>query len=85
MRCVGLPTIEEWRSVLERARKEGNFVGVDEEAFPMDFAVFVRYQKDLKRKIASRYPLPAPLRLEQLENFLQEHGDGYPVQWTGIT
>jgi hypothetical protein len=78
--AVGLPTIEEWREVLSFARKTGSFVGVDEDAFPMDFATFVRYQTELKN-VPARYPMPGMLTLNQLDRFLQEAGDRYMVKW----
>lgn len=78
---IGLVPIERWRGILTRAEKAGRFVGVDESAYPRDFAVFVRYYFDLKRKIHSRYPMPAPLTLDQLDDFLKERPGRYPVQW----
>jgi hypothetical protein len=77
---VGLVPIERWRSLLGKARKGGNFVGVDEERFPRDFATFVRYHTDMK-KIPARYPRPGPLALGGLDAFLDEAGDRYPVRW----
>jgi hypothetical protein len=79
--CVGLPSIDRWREVLKRAQKRGDFLGVDERRFPLDFATFVRYYTQLKRKVAARYPLPGPLALEQLDQFLEQFGDRYPVEW----
>jgi hypothetical protein len=77
---VGLVPIERWRSILQRARQRGRFIGVDEQAFPRDFATFVRYYTDLKQ-IPARYPPPAPLALSQLDAFLEEAAGHYPVQW----
>jgi hypothetical protein len=77
---IGLAPIERWRSVLQRARKHGSFVGVDEGRFPRDFAAFVRYHTDLK-KIPSRYPMPRPLPLTWLEEFLGRTNDSYSVRW----
>jgi hypothetical protein len=37
---VGLPSIEEWRAVLKRARKNGRFAGVFERAYPAHFGIF---------------------------------------------
>jgi hypothetical protein len=48
---IGLTSIEEWRRLLGRARQHGAFVGVDEEVYPRDFAVFVR----LPRKVGRAY------------------------------
>ncbi len=77
---VGLVPIERWRSILRRAGKRGAFVGVDEQRFPRDFATFIRYYTEVK-KIPARYPLPGPLALSQLEAFLEQAGDRYPVRW----
>jgi hypothetical protein len=79
--CVGLPSIERWRKTLRRARRHGSFVGVDEDRFPRDYATFVRYHTEMQ-KIPARYPLPGPLVLSQLDAFLQERGDLYPVEWS---
>jgi hypothetical protein len=73
--CVGLTPIERWREALKRARRRGEFLGVNEQRFPLDFATFVRYYAELKRKIPARYALPRPLTLGE------EAGDRYPVQW----
>jgi hypothetical protein len=78
---VGLPSIEEWRSVPRRARKRGHFVGVDEQRFPRDFGVFARYHPDLARKVLARYPIPGPLELSQLDTFLAQASGRYPVHW----
>jgi hypothetical protein len=77
---VGLPEIERWRAVLERARKRGSFVGVDEERFPRDYAVNVRYHEALKT-VLPRHPMPGPLPLRRLDGFLEWQGDRYPVCW----
>lgn len=81
--AVGLPPIERWYNILEHARKTGSMLGVDPQAFPRDFAVFVRYYQDIK-KIAARYPMPGPLALEQLEQFLDQQGERYRVQWLDL-
>jgi hypothetical protein len=78
---IGLTPIEHWRRILLRARKEGAFIGVDERAYPRDFAVFVRYHFELRRKIHSRYPMPPPLSLNQLDDFLAQRHGRYAVQW----
>ena len=78
---IGLTPIEEWRAILGRARKKGAFVGVDERAYPRDFAVFVRYYYDLQRKIQARYPMPPSVALNRLDEFLSQAPTRYPVQW----
>lgn len=78
---IGLASIEQWRSVLKRAKQRGEFVGVDEKVYPRDFASMIRYYTDLKEKISERYPLPKALTLEQLDRFIEEKGDRFPIQW----
>jgi hypothetical protein len=78
---IGLTSIDEWRRLLGCARKQGAFVGVDERAYPRDFAVFVRYYFDLLRKLKSHYPLPPSMTLGQLDHFLDQHQGRYAVQW----
>jgi hypothetical protein len=56
---VGLPTIDQWRSVLRRAGKIGSFLGVDEQAFPRDFATMARYHQALAR-VRNRHPRCRP-------------------------
>jgi hypothetical protein len=78
---IGLAPVEKWREILKRAQKQGVLVGVDESAYPRDFAVFVRYYFDLKRKIRARYPIPPPLTLNHLDSFLNDRNGRYRVQW----
>lgn len=78
---IGLAPIDRWQSILARARRCGRFAGVNPKTFPRDFAVFVRYSRALRREIAERHPLPEPLGLTQLDQFLDDARDGYPVKW----
>lgn len=78
---VGLASIEQWRGLLDRARKIGVFAGVDPQVFPRDFASFVRYRRALAA-VRTRYPMPRPLALADLDVFLDEHGDRYRVEWS---
>ena len=78
---AGLAPIEHWRRVLRPGRRAGQFIGVDERAYPRDFAVFARYHAALKRRVRDRYPLPDPLSLVELDTFLAEAGGRYAVSW----
>ena len=78
---IGLEPISGWRDILGRARRKGQFIGVDPDEYPRDFATFIRYYPDLKKKVAARYPLPGPLTLGQVDTFLAEVGDRYAVKW----
>src|SRR5215203_4903608 len=77
---VGLPAIGQWRTVLQRAGKVGSFLGVDEQAFPRDFATMARYHRALAQ-VRNRYPMPCPLSLDELDEFLGRQGERYPVDW----
>jgi hypothetical protein len=78
---IGLVPIRQWRGLFAGARKRGDFIGVDEAAFPRDFGVFVRYHFDLLRKIRARHPSPPVLTLDELDQFLGQARDGYRVAW----
>ena len=78
---IGLTPIGRWRALLARAKQRGCFVGVDEKAYPADFAVFARYHPAL-REIPGRYPLPAPLSWAQFEEFVRASGAD---RRTGVT
>lgn len=81
---IGLAPIERWQTILARARQHGSFLGVDEQAFPRDFATFVNYHKDIQN-IPDRYPLPAPMPLHQFDDFLRQTASRYAVTWDEYT
>lgn len=78
---VGLVPIERWRRAVESAERHGSFVGVDPDAYPRDFGVFVRYYTDLRRKIRVRYSMPPSLSLADLEQFLAESPGRHQIHW----
>lgn len=78
---IGLAPVSQWRSILRRARMQGAFLGVDERKFPRDFGSFVRYHTELEKRVPLRSPPPAALRLEELDDFLSQSADRYPIQW----
>jgi hypothetical protein len=77
---IGLAPIERWQAILDRARQHGSFLGVDVQAFPQDFATFVRYHDEVQN-ISHRYPLPEAAPLEQFEEFLRQRESRYAVTW----
>ncbi|MEB3279131.1 MAG: hypothetical protein VKK42_09470, partial [Lyngbya sp.] len=79
---IGLPSIERWRRVFEKAKIQGNFVGVDEDKYPRHFSSMIRYHTDLKRLISARYPLPRSLTLEQLDQFIEQEKGNFKVKFT---
>jgi hypothetical protein len=66
MNSIGVAPPERWRRALARARPHGAFLGTRPDAFPEDFAVFARFNREL-RAIPERYPAPDPLPLTALE------------------
>jgi hypothetical protein len=67
---IGVTSIDRWRTLLNRCRQGGEFVGVDERAYPHDFAIFARYSPELAKKIKPRYLTPPIMTLAQLEAFV---------------
>jgi hypothetical protein len=78
---IGLVPIEQWRRLGQHAARGGGFIGVDERAFPRDFAVFVRYHFEFLRKIRAHHPMPPALTFKELTHFLRETRSHYRVQW----
>lgn len=79
--AMGYAPIERWRSILDRARKQGQFVGVNEQTYPGDLASFTRHYTELK-KLSQHYPIPEPLTLDQLNAFLTQTSSDYAVHWS---
>ncbi|MGH2381461.1 MAG: hypothetical protein ACRDG7_09605 [Candidatus Limnocylindria bacterium] len=80
IRGAGFAPIERWRAILERATRGGFFIGVDEARYPLDFATFKRYH-DAMWRLRPRVPLPDRLEIGELDAFLGEASDRYPVHW----
>lgn len=78
LQALGQASLDEWRSILSCARDRGQFIGVNEQTYPGDLASYTRHYTELKQ-LEERYPMPEPLTLQQLDNFLVQAGDRYPV------
>ncbi len=71
---VGHAGPSRWRRALASASNV-QLLGVDERAYPADFAALVRYHRDLRRQAwPDRGPMP-PLTTEQLDHALERHGN----------
>jgi hypothetical protein len=75
------PAIADWRELIEHASTRSKFIGVDPDSFPRDFAVYARHHGELLRMIRQRCPMPAPLTLRQLDQFLDASARQYDVEW----
>ncbi|MBD0268372.1 MAG: hypothetical protein ICV77_08770, partial [Cyanobacteria bacterium Co-bin8] len=84
LEALGGASIEEWRTVLKQANCQGRFLGVDERKYPRDGASFIRHYTELK-KLPDRFPMPAPLTLQQLDQFLAEVPQNRGVRWATPT
>lgn len=79
--AIGLVPIERWKELLQRARRTGRFLGVDEREFPRDFASFVRYYTDLKKYVRTRVPAVEPLTIAELDTLAAGLAPGDRVHW----
>ncbi|MDB1089362.1 hypothetical protein PJ985_17500 [Streptomyces sp. ACA25] len=78
--AVGLPTVGDWRRLLGKARVSGSFAGLKAEDHPRDLAHYAGYDKAL-RKVPERHPMPDPLSLRELDEFLAGAGSYPGVRW----
>ncbi|MBD3245962.1 MAG: hypothetical protein GF333_03030 [Candidatus Omnitrophica bacterium] len=74
VRGIGSVSIEEWKTLLRRARRRGEFIGVDEEKFPHDLGSYIKYHKDLRKKIGARYPMSRPLGIDEFLKLVDAQG-----------
>ncbi|MGH7857610.1 MAG: hypothetical protein ACREQY_09790, partial [Candidatus Binatia bacterium] len=78
---VGLVPLSRWRSILRRATQRGTFVGVDEHAYPRDFATVICYHADLGQGFAAEAVARPPLTLGDVDAFLREESLPTAVNW----
>ncbi|MEV1078043.1 hypothetical protein AB0I98_07265 [Streptomyces sp. NPDC050211] len=72
LRSVGQVPAERWSELARRyASTERGLLGVDERAYPEDIGSTLRYQPALAA-LSPRHPLPPPLGLEDLDEFLAD-------------
>jgi hypothetical protein len=77
---IGQVSIEDWKKLLGRATKTGDFLGVDEDKYPMDFGSFVRYHPHMRKKIKHRFPMPECLSEKELDLFMEENRGRHDVE-----
>jgi hypothetical protein len=74
VKSAGYAPIERWGPVLTTARRRGDFVGVDQAAYPADFAALSNYHSDLARAFPSAEngtPSP-PLGIDAFDRLADE-------------
>jgi hypothetical protein len=67
-------------AITQRIRESSVGMRPHDPPFPRDFAVFLRFHRDLAA-IAERSPMPDPLTLAQLDAFLARAGHRFRVRW----
>jgi hypothetical protein len=74
---VGMATADQWRGLLRRASLAGTFAGVAPSRYPSDLGTFFSFQVAL-RAIPDRFPLPDPMPLAAVEEFLHDATARHP-------
>jgi hypothetical protein len=77
----GLATIADYKDLFNFAIQKGEFIGTQPDLYPFDFGIYFRYEKDLKKKLTSRYSTNEKLTIEQLNQFNQQSSGKYLVTW----
>lgn len=78
---MGLVDINRWKNILKKAKQKGDFIGVEEALYPLDFGTFLKYHKDLKKKMPHFPDTPQRLTLNELEEFIHHSKGRYPLRW----
>src|SRR5690625_4730500 len=81
--AVGLPTAEDWRRVIGKARRKSTTLGLDLDEYPLDFPHYAKYDEAIRETIPARYPMSAPLSLSEVSEFVAEHGHRYDADLSG--
>jgi hypothetical protein len=78
----GVVPVRHWRNLAESAAAvRGDVIGVDEHAYPLDTGSTMRYQPAFAA-LPPRHPLPAPLAITDIENFLDTADTPYQLTWS---
>lgn len=81
VRSPGVVPVQDWADLAQyHARKEGNVIGVDEDAYPLDAGSTLRFSKAFA-DIPTRQQLPAPLTIADVDAFAAEHTEDVIARW----
>jgi hypothetical protein len=75
---LGYASIDRWRAALAKARRANGFLGVDERAYPRDFATFTRYSRELEKLEEGGSPVP-PLELRRFDEYVEREGPQHGI------
>jgi hypothetical protein len=77
----GVVPIERWRPLVEKAaRKRGDVIGVDADAYPLDTGSTMRFQPALET-LPARHASPAPLTMHDVDCFAEAHKATVGQRW----
>ncbi len=77
----GVVPVPHWRRLVASSAKiDGQVIGVDEDAYPLDTGSTLRFQPAFAA-LPARHPLPAPLDLADLDSFLTTSGEFERLSW----
>jgi hypothetical protein len=77
----GVVPVERWRQLAASAASfTGEVIGVDESAYPLDTGSSMRFQPAFA-SLSPRHPLPAPLTVADVEEFLERSGGVHRPAW----
>lgn len=79
---IGLGTPGQWRSVLNRATVNGEFLGTDPSKFPVDYGSYVGYNQGFAETIRETHPLTT-MSYDDFEAFA-ETSDRENVAWDDV-
>ena len=68
--AIGLAGVRAWQELAGHARNSGTLLGVDQRAYPRDFAAAVRAHRELTR-VRPRYEMPEPMGFAEVEPLLR--------------
>jgi hypothetical protein len=78
----GAVPADRWEDLLVRhALRQGQLLGVDRAAYPMDLGSTAGYHQAMQH-IPSRQPLPGPLAISDVEEFLGQAPPRYQLTWS---
>jgi hypothetical protein len=77
----GTVSVQRWRElVASRAGERGEVIGVDEASYPADLGATSRFERAFA-SLPPRHPLPPPLRITDIDAFVNAHPDRWSLQW----
>ncbi|MBD3427056.1 MAG: hypothetical protein GF409_07510 [Candidatus Omnitrophica bacterium] len=81
---IGLVPLKDWKKFMKNTAAKSDFLGIDGDLYPFDLGSFIKYYKDLRKKIKTRYFLPYRMCLEEFTEMLKKKGEKYEVEFKQV-